>query len=375
MYHSVTPLSLENAWLAVPDRLRTVGWWQLANYATLPTQSEEFISALEQTMLGNGEVELFEITADQGALACVAMCRTPGPLGRWHMLGDEELFEPFDALVRDAAAAQALAERLAAEARPIEFARLPDNSPLIPALRAAMRGRGLMHVGPAMASPYIVLDEGWYDPLLRLSSRRRSDFRRARKRAAEAGAVEFVTHQPTPREFDALYDQAVAVEARSWKLAAGSALAADRAKRAFFRRYLTAASAKGQCRISFMHIGGEAVAMHLAVVWDGRYWLYKIGFDEAYARCSPGNQLMLHTIGEAAQAGLCGYEMMGESESWISDLWTRDEHPRVRVRTYPYSAQGLAALAEDGGQWVQGRVQEKVSSRLLGLARRRTLAA
>lgn len=115
--------------------------------------------------------------------------------------------------------------------------------------------------------------------------------------------------------------------------------------------------------------------MHLAVVWNGRYWLYKIGFDEDYARCSPGNQLMLHTIGEAAQAGLCGYEMMGESESWISDLWTSEEHPRVRLRTYPYSTQGLAALAEDGGQWVHNRVQKKVPNRLLGLARRRTVAA
>jgi hypothetical protein len=28
--------------------------------------------------------------------------------------------------------------------------------------------------------------------------------------------------------------------------------------------------------------------MQLAVEWSGRYWLYKIGYDEAYARCSPG---------------------------------------------------------------------------------------
>lgn len=59
------------------------------------------------------------------------------------------------------------------------------------------------------------------------------------------------------------------------------------AKAAFFRDYLTRASAKGQCRVSFMRVDGKAVAMHLAVVWDERYWLFKIGYDEVYGRCSP----------------------------------------------------------------------------------------
>lgn len=363
MHQSAIPLSLDSSWLVVPERLRTVGWWRLARAATLPTQSEEFIAALDRALLRDREVRLIEVPGDHGPDACVALCRAPGALERWHMAGDCHLFEPFDAIIRDAAAAQALAARLAREPRPMEFARLPADSALIPALRTAMRGRGLIHTSPAIASPYIALDASWADPLAGLSSRRRSDFRRARRRAEEQGPVGFVTHIPDPATFDDLFDRAVAIEARSWKLAAGSALAADRGKREFFRRYLTAASAKGQCRISFMTIGGEPVAMHLAVVWNERYWLYKIGYDEACARASPGSQLMLHTIGEAAAAGLCGYEMMGECEGWISDLWTRDEHPRVRLRTYPYTAQGLAALAADGGGWMHNRVQGRLQRR------------
>jgi CelD/BcsL family acetyltransferase involved in cellulose biosynthesis len=67
--------------------------------------------------------------------------------------------------------------------------------------------------------------------------------------------------------------------------------------------------------------------MQLAIETQGRYWLFKIGFDDAYAKCSPGTLLMLHTLGYAARAGLAAYEMMGEVEPWIADFWTQEAHP------------------------------------------------
>ena len=43
-------------------------------------------------------------------------------------------------------------------------------------------------------------------------------------------------------------------------------------------------------------------------------------------------------------------------EPWISELWTRDHHECVRLRTYPFSLAGLAALAVDGGDWLRQRL-------------------
>lgn len=323
----------------------------------MPTQSPDFVAALVETMLADIPVRVFEAARADGIEAVLPLCHAPGRFGRWRIPGAEEVFEPGDALCRDAAAAARLARMLAAERRPIELARIPAASPLIPALRAAMPGR--VSVRPATPSPTIALGPEWREPESRFSARRRSDFRRAARRAAELGEPRCEMLCPTPDEFDALFDEAIAVEARSWKRAAGTAIACDPAKEAFFRRYLRAACERGEGRIALLRIDRRVVAMQLAVEWSGRYWLYKIGYDEAYARCSPGTLLMLHALRDAAERGLRGFELMGDSEAWIADLWTREAHECVRVRTYPCTVAGLAAWLHDAMAWAGSRLRRK----------------
>lgn len=359
LYHSVIAIPETGQRPDMAAECAGSPWRQLAAHAALPTQLEEFQAALGATMLAGTHQELVTCDGPAGAEACVALCRDSGFFAHWRMAGDDEVFEPGDALFRDGTAAMRLARRLARERRPIEFSRVPAQSRLVPALRSAMRGRGLLTIRPATPSPFIALDDSWREPQDKFSPRRRSDFRRFLRRAEEAGEVAFSIHTPTAEQFDALFDEAIAVELRSWKREAGSAIASMPEKEAFFRQYLCAASEAGQCRIAFMRIGGKAVAMQLAVVFAGRYWLYKIGYDEDYRRCSPGNLLMLHAVGAAARAGHASFEFMGEAESWIADLWTSQHHECVRVRTYPFSAAGMAVFARDMAQWAVQRLRRK----------------
>lgn len=314
-------------------------------------------------MLAGAPIRVFEAVTADGVEAMLPLCHGPGRFAPWRMPGAAEVFEPCDAVCRDAAAAAHLAQVLGAESRPIELARIPAASPLIPALRAALKGRGLVSVRPATPSPTIALDPEWREPESQFNSRRRSDFRRAARKAAEFGEICCEMLSPTPDEFDALFDEAIAVEAKSWKRAAGTAIACDPLKEAFFRAYLRNACEKGATRVAFLRLDGRVVAMQLAVEWAGRYWLYKIGFDEAYARCSPGTLLMLHALRDAAEHGLTGFELMGDSEAWIADLWTREAHDCVRVRTYPFSLAGLAAAVRDGVVWGRSRLRLKARLR------------
>ncbi|HSQ96518.1 MAG TPA: GNAT family N-acetyltransferase [Croceibacterium sp.] len=306
---------------------------------------------------------MFEAVTADGVEAMLPLCHGPGRFAPWRMPGAAEVFEPGDAVCRDAAAAAHLAQVLGAEARPIELARIPAASPLIPALKAKLKGRGLVSVRRATPSPTIALGPEWREPESQFNSRRRSDFRRAARKAAEFGEISCEMLAPTPDEFDALFDEAIAVEAKSWKRAAGTAIAFDPAKEAFFRAYLRDACEKGATRVAFLRLDGRVVAMQLAVEWGTRYWLYKIGFDEAYARCSPGTLLMLHALRDAAERGLTGFELMGDSEAWIADLWTREAHECVRVRTYPYSLAGLATAARHGVVWGRSRLRLKARLR------------
>ena len=344
-----------------PDGLDALGrgWDELAVCAALPTQAAHFTSALRDTLLAGCPMTLFTAGDPLAPSASLPLCLVSGLPARWHLPGAAAVFEPGDALCRDPQSAGGLAEVLAHQLHPLDLQRLPATSPLIPALQAAMKGRGLVSVRPATPSPYVPLDASWCEPESRFSSRRRSDFRRAGRRAAEIGAVTYEMHAPSPDEVDAVFDEAVTVEGRSWKTPAGTAIACDPAKEAFFRNYFRAASERGEFRAAFLRIDGQAAAMQLAIEWAGRYWLYKIGYDEAYARCSPGTLLMLHALGEAAKRGLTGFELMGDAEDWIADFWTREQHGCCRVRTYPFSPWGMTALLADGLQWARQRLARR----------------
>ncbi|MFA7604165.1 MAG: GNAT family N-acetyltransferase [Novosphingobium sp.] len=332
-------------------------WARLEGSARLPTQSQAFIAALSRTMLAGARIAIVLAPGVDGGSALLPLCREKGWLARWRTAGSLEVFEPVDALYAGADGARLLAETVARQSRPLRLDRMPADSALVPALKAAMAGRGWLSVRPAQSSPLITLDEGWESPESRFNARRRSDFRRAARRAEALGVVSWEVLSPTPAEFDALFDEAIAIELRSWKKAAGTAIALDPAKEAFFRAFFRAACAEGTFRAAFLRIDGRAVAMQLALESYGRFWLFKIGYDEACGKCSPGTLLMLHTLGWAKRRGLRSYELLGESEAWIADLWTRECREHVRVRTYPFGLRGVLALAADAAAWVAARLR------------------
>ncbi|WP_206241755.1 GNAT family N-acetyltransferase [Novosphingobium terrae] len=332
-------------------------WLNLERHASLPTQTLGFIAALARSLLAGVNIAVFLGRGEGGIEALIPLCRAQSYAARWRLAGAREVFEPGDALCAGERGATLLAQVLARDPHALCLDRIPASSLLIPALHEAMRGRGLVSVRPARGCPTIPLDAGWGQGESFLNAGRRSDFRRAERRAAAMGAVFHEIIAPDPGEFDTLFDEAIAVEMNSWKRAAGSAIACDPAKEAFARAWFRHACEEGSLRIAFLRIGHKAVAMQLAVVSLNRYWLFKIGYDEAYRSCSPGNLLMLHSLRHAARAGLEAYELLGEAEPWIADFWTRESHECVRVRTYPFNPRGALALAQDGVEWLRWRLR------------------
>ena len=337
----------------------SAAWQRLEEASALPTQSYAFVGALAESMLKDTPIDVL-VARDRGGVAgLLPLCRDGGAFARWRQPGAREVFEPADALYAHEAAARDLARQLARQTRPVTLDRVPAGSALVPALQAAMQGRGLVSVRPAVGCPTLALEARWRDPESCFNAGRRSDFRRAARRAAQHGALFYEIIAPDPAEFDTLFDEAIAVEAASWKREAGTAIAADPVKEAFFRSFFRRAAARGTLRMAFLRIERRAIAMQLAIETGGRYWLFKIGYDEAFGKCSPGTLLMLHTVGHAARSGLQAYEMLGDVEPWIADLWTQDEHKTRRVRTYPFNLRGAVALAQDGGAWLRERMRQR----------------
>lgn len=262
------------------------------------------------------------------------------------LAGQAGSHEPMDLLALDDDAMHELARRLIGLGRAVRLGRVPAGSAALAAVRRAARGRGLLRVLPVAPAPYIALDDSWAEPAERLSARRRADLRRARRRAEAIGAVEVQIARPAPHEVDLLLAEAMAIEARSWKGRAGTALLTEPALGDLMRRYAHALAVRGSLQVAILRIGGEGAAMQMIVRRGAGAWVMKIGYDERFARCSPGMLLLEATVADAAAAGLERFDLMGVQEPWIA-AWTGLRREMVRVDVYPRTASGLAALVAD----------------------------
>ncbi len=278
--------------------------------------------------------------------AVAPLVRRDDTVSRLELLGVEELGEPSDLLAADPAALAQLAEGLVETGQPIHLKRVLADSPTVSALRRAYRGRGVVISRPHAAYPWVSLDETRSNPERQLNAGRRSDLRRSRRIAEGMGPVSIEVLSPSDAGLGPLLEQAFRVEAASWKGRGGSAVLHDPARGQFFRRYADSASRRGILRLGFLRIGGCAAAMQLAVETNERIWLFKMGYDEKFARCSPGTLLMLEMLRYAAERGLRSYELLGTVEPWTR-VWTQLARPCVSLRAYPRTGHGMAALMVD----------------------------
>ena len=265
----------------------------------------------------------------------------------WLTLLAAEMYEIMDFPHADESALSELARAIVRTGRPMDLKRIPADAPVVAAIEAAYRGRGIVLRQPASGSPWIPLDDSWAEPERRLEAGRRSDLRRARRLAEKMGAVEVAIITPTRAQLPQLLEESFQVEAAGWKGAHGTALATDPVRGAFFRRYAEQACAKGILRMCVLRIGGQPAAVQIAVESGSRFDLLRAGYDEQFSRCSPGMLLTVETIRYATRRGLRSYEFNGDVEPWTK-VWTRHEHACCSLRAYPFSPRGAWALWADG---------------------------
>ena len=333
-------------------------WGEVASSVPSPMLDYSWARACLETLYKEDEFHLVRTESQSGLSAIAPLIKRRNGLPRLILIGSDELFEPMDLFYADLSSLDRLATALVEIGLPIDLFPLPASSPAIESIKRAYRGRGVVLCRAADTSPVIRIDGSGRDPEQYLNAGRRSDLRRMRRRAEKLGTVTTEICVPRRDEVDALLDEAFSVELKSWKGRAGTALASDARLGDFFRRYAAAATEAGLLRIFLLRIAGKAAAMQIAVERNGTLWLLKMGHDEVFRKCAPGQLLMLDVLRNAVVRGLSSIEL-GTTDEW-SRAWTKETREYVSVRAYPANAIGAAVFAVDAARSLRNKISRRL---------------
>lgn len=187
-----------------------------------------------------------------------------------------------------------------------------------------LRGRAVLRTGGAAADR---------------SGKARKELRRQARRMTDLGAVA-TSSAGTPEEVRAALQRFLVLEASGWKGRRGTALGSKADRRAFVREASDALCRNWQCRIESLSLGEATVAMGIVLRSRDRAWFWKIAFDEAFARFSPGVHLTIAlTEALAADASLT-----------LTDSCAVADHPMID-RLWPERMTVGDVIVATGSSW------------------------
>ena len=124
-----------------------------------------------------------------------------------------------------------------------------------------------------------------------VAPKRRKELARQWRRMQELGPA-VVTRADEPAAVAAALADFLALEADGWKGRAGTAAAANAEIRQFMMRAVNDLAAQRRAAIHRLCIGERAIAACIVLRARPAAWCWKIAYDEAHARFSPGVQLL-----------------------------------------------------------------------------------
>ena len=332
-------------------------WNDLPQSQANPLLSPDWFAVAAQTLETSTETLALR---RRGALVGVAPLGTDLRAGvaRLQPLGVRALHEPSGLLYRDADALQELCNALVGQRKPFILQRMPFTDALRGALARACRRRGLLYEIATPGAPTVNFagdgDVAAFEA--RLSSRRRQDYRRARRGLELLGSVTFDLRTPTASSVAADLEEAMLIEASSWKSRGGSTMLRTGQLHAFFHEYARRMAINGHLRIAFLRIDGIGIAMQLIIEHASRFWIYKVGYDEKWAEHSPGVQLMWDVMRHACASRMAGVELLGKVEEWLT-IWSNDVREYRTLIFYPFNLRGLEAGVADAAHAVAQRLK------------------
>jgi CelD/BcsL family acetyltransferase involved in cellulose biosynthesis len=195
--------------------------------------------------------------------------------------------------------------------------------------------------------------------------KKRKELRRLRSRLAELGAVAVRRLSPG-EDLEPWCEHFLALEASGWKGRAGSALGSEAGTGRFFRDAMTGAHVAGRLEMIRLDLDDRPIAILVNLFAGAGSFSFKIAYDEAYARFSPGVLIELENYAVLDRADVAWMDSCAvENHPMINSLWAeRRTVVRVSVPLAGWRRRGafrVARAAEDLVARVRSRARPRFS--------------
>lgn len=210
--------------------------------------------------------------------------------------------------------------------------RLLEGNPVADQFAAHLARSDLAHsIRREQPSIFLDLNVTYEQFLAARSSKFRNHLRRKTRQLAALGRVE-VRRAGHDLEVQQAYEAFLAVERRSWKQAAGTAVSASPKQQAFYRLLFDGAARRGRLRLTVMTLDERPIAYDLGILGGDRYSYLKTSFDESLRRVSPATVLRARTIEGLIAEGVRTIDFVGDRHPW-EEQWSGDLrwHSSVQV--------------------------------------------
>jgi CelD/BcsL family acetyltransferase involved in cellulose biosynthesis len=133
-----------------------------------------------------------------------------------------------------------------------------------------------------------------------VSTRKRKELRRQRRRLGELGSLEHDIALD-PHDVRAAVAAFLELEQRGWKGRAGEASVSDPATVRFMSTAVGALAEEGKARVDRLILNKRTIAAAITLYSGDYAWFWKVAYDEEFARYSPGVQVSID-LTEALEA-------------------------------------------------------------------------
>lgn len=159
-------------------------------------------------------------------------------------------------------------------------------------------------------------------PLERIAASRLKDLRRRMRRLGEQGDLAWRVHFGCEIS-DEVVERFLRLEHGGWKGEAGSSLRSSPANERFFVAMIDNFRACGGVFFTELAVGGQVIASTCNLVSAGRAFAFKIGWDPAFARYSPGmlSELLMVEHAASAFAHFDRIDSGAAEGTYIDELW------------------------------------------------------